>query len=224
MPQAERLNLPSLGGGRLVQRDRASQHHATGRFARRPRSRSVYCALKRARASLRHRLPPTGEREPPPAPDSPAEQALAAKFLRAYESGDLDALVTLLTADVRLSMPPIPLEYHSRCVVACLFASVLRQGRPYDLVPRRANGQPAFGPLPAASARGAASTCSPSPATGSAPSLASRRACSHGSGCRDRSLADHHLSKCAAGRSTTKRASQRTSENNLSRKFDRSLG
>ena len=132
-------------GGRLVQRDRASQHHATGRFARRPRSRSVYCALKRARASLRHRLPPTGEREPPPAPDSPAEQALAAKFLRAYESGDLDALVTLLTADVRLSMPPIPLEYHSRCVVACLFASVLRQGRPYDLVPRRANGQPAFG-------------------------------------------------------------------------------
>src|SRR5215217_8325812 len=145
MPQAERLNLPSLGGGRLVQRDRASQHHATGRFARRPRSRSVYCALKRARASLRHRLPPTGEREPPPAPDSPAEQALAAKFLRAYESGDLDALVTLLTADVRLSMPPIPLEYHSRCVVARLFASVLHQGRPYDLVPRRANGQPAFG-------------------------------------------------------------------------------
>src|SRR5215203_6521742 len=48
---------------------------------------SVNSALKRARASLRHRLPPTGEREPPPAPDSPAEQALAAKFVRAYDSG-----------------------------------------------------------------------------------------------------------------------------------------
>src|SRR5215216_1264327 len=127
MPQAERLNLPSLGGGRLVQRDRASQHHATGRFARRPRSRSVYCALKRARASLRHRLPPTGEREPPPAPDSPAEQALAAKFVRAYESGDVDALVALLTADVGVSMPPIPLEYHGRDVVARLCASILRR-------------------------------------------------------------------------------------------------
>jgi RNA polymerase sigma-70 factor (ECF subfamily) len=106
---------------------------------------SVNSALKRARASLRHRLPPTGEREPPPAPDSPAERALAAKFARAYESGDVDSLVALLTADVRVTMPPIPLEYDGRDAVARFYASVLRQGRPYDLVPTRANGQPAFG-------------------------------------------------------------------------------
>src|SRR2546430_835898 len=37
---------------------------------------SVTSALKRARASLQRRLPPTGERDAPPAPDSPAEQAL----------------------------------------------------------------------------------------------------------------------------------------------------
>ena len=106
---------------------------------------SVNSALKRARASLRHRLPPTGEREPPPALDSPAERALAARFTRAYESGDVDALVALLTADVRVAMPPIPLEYHGRDAVAHFYASVLHQGRPYDLVPTRANGQPAFG-------------------------------------------------------------------------------
>jgi RNA polymerase sigma-70 factor (ECF subfamily) len=106
---------------------------------------SVNSALKRARAGLRHRLPPTGEREPPPAPDSPAERALAATFVRAYESGDVDALVALLTADVRIAMPPIPLEYQGRDVVARFYASVLRQDRPYDLVPTRANGQPAFG-------------------------------------------------------------------------------
>jgi RNA polymerase sigma-70 factor (ECF subfamily) len=106
---------------------------------------SVNSALKRARASLRHRLPPTGDREPPPAPDSPAEQALAARFVRAYESGDVDALVALLTADVRVAMPPIPLEYHGRDAVARFYASVIGQGRPYDLVPTRANGQPAFG-------------------------------------------------------------------------------
>ena len=105
---------------------------------------SVNSALKRARASLRHRLPPTGEREPPPAPDSPAEQALAARFTRAYESGDVDALVALLTDDVSVSMPPIPLEWQGRDVVARFYASVLH-GRGYDLVPTRANGQPAFG-------------------------------------------------------------------------------
>ena len=106
---------------------------------------SVYSTLKRARASLQRRLPPTGEREPPPAPDSPSEQALVANFVHAYESGDVDALVALLTDDVFVSMPPIPLEYQGRDVVARLFASIFRSGRRVDLVPTRANGQPAFG-------------------------------------------------------------------------------
>jgi RNA polymerase sigma-70 factor (ECF subfamily) len=106
---------------------------------------SVNSALKRARASLQRRLPPTDEREPAPAPDSTAEQALVAAFVRAYESGDLDALVALLTEDVHLSMPPIPLEYQGRDVVARLFASIFGSGRRVDLVPTRANGQPAFG-------------------------------------------------------------------------------
>jgi RNA polymerase sigma-70 factor (ECF subfamily) len=101
---------------------------------------SVNSALKRARASLQA----VGEREPPPAPDSPAEQALVAKFVRAYQSADVDALVDLLTADVRVSMPPIPLEYHGRDVVARLHAGIIRPDRTYDLVPTRANGQLAF--------------------------------------------------------------------------------
>ena len=77
---------------------------------------SVNSALKRARDTLQRRLPPTGEHDPPPAPDSPAEQALVAKFVRAYESGDVDALVTLLTADVAVSMPPVrPRMARTRC-------------------------------------------------------------------------------------------------------------
>jgi len=106
---------------------------------------SVNSALKRARASLQRRRPPTAEHGPPPAPDSPSEQALVARFVRAYESGDLDALVALLTDDVFISMPPIPLEYEGRDVVVRLFASIFRSGRRVDLVPTRANGQPAFG-------------------------------------------------------------------------------
>jgi RNA polymerase sigma-70 factor (TIGR02960 family) len=106
---------------------------------------SVNSALKRARTTLQRRLPPRGEHEPPPSPDSPAERALVAKFVRAYESGDVDELVALLTADVSVSMPPIPLEYQGRDVVARFYASVFRRGGRYDLVPTRANGQLAFG-------------------------------------------------------------------------------
>ena len=105
---------------------------------------SVNSTLKRARASLRRRQPPIGDREPPPAPNSATERALVAKFVRAWESGDVDALVTLLTSDVRVAMPPIPLEYHGRDVVARFCASLMRRRR-HELVPTRANGQPAFG-------------------------------------------------------------------------------
>jgi RNA polymerase sigma-70 factor (ECF subfamily) len=106
---------------------------------------SVTSALKRARAGLPRRGSPTDERAAAPAPDSPSEQALVAEFVRAYESADLDALVTLLTDDVFVSMPPMPLEYEGRDVVARFCAGILRPGRRFDLVPTRANGQPAFG-------------------------------------------------------------------------------
>jgi RNA polymerase sigma-70 factor (TIGR02960 family) len=106
---------------------------------------SVNSALKRARARLARRLSPTADRAPAPAPDSPSEQAIAAKFVSAWESADLDALVALLTDDVLISMPPMPLEYEGRDVVARFCASLFRAGRRFDLVPTRANGQPAFG-------------------------------------------------------------------------------
>ena len=106
---------------------------------------SVTSALKRARASLQRRRPPAADREPPPASDSPSEDAVVARFVRAWESADLDALVALLTDDVFSSMPPMPFEYEGRDVVARFCASLFRAGRRFDLVRTRANGQPAFG-------------------------------------------------------------------------------
>src|SRR5437660_669610 len=105
---------------------------------------SANSALKRARASLQRRWPPR-DRERPPARDSSSEDAIVAKFVSAYESADLDALVALLTDDVFVSMPPMPLEYEGRDVVVRLFASIFGADRRFDLVPTRANGQPAFG-------------------------------------------------------------------------------
>jgi RNA polymerase sigma-70 factor (ECF subfamily) len=106
---------------------------------------SVNSALKRARASLQRHQPASADHEPPPTAGSSAEEALVAEFVRAYESSDLDALVALLTDDVFMSMPPMPLEYQGREAVARFCALLFGAGRTYDLVPTRANGQPAFG-------------------------------------------------------------------------------
>jgi RNA polymerase sigma-70 factor (TIGR02960 family) len=106
---------------------------------------SVNSALKRARATLQRRQPPADGREPAPAVGSPAEDAIVAKFASAWESADLDALVALLTDDVFISMPPMPFEYEGRDLVARFCASLFSAGRRFDLVPTRANGQPAFG-------------------------------------------------------------------------------
>jgi RNA polymerase sigma-70 factor (ECF subfamily) len=101
---------------------------------------SVNSALKRARASLR--LPPP--RPPARDRDSHDERALVAKFVRAWEAGDVDELVALLTSDVSVTMPPIPLEYHGLDDVTRFVATFMRR-RSHDLLPARANGQPAFG-------------------------------------------------------------------------------
>jgi RNA polymerase sigma-70 factor (ECF subfamily) len=106
---------------------------------------SVNSALKRARASLQCRWPLTADREPPPAADSPSEDAIVAKFVSAWESADLDALVALLTDDVFISMPPMPFEYEGRDLVARFCTNIFGAGRRYELVRTRANRQPAFG-------------------------------------------------------------------------------
>ena len=106
---------------------------------------SVNSALKRARASLRRQLPPGDGREPPPAAGSPSEDAIVTRFVSAWQSADLDALVALLTDDAFVSMPPMPFEYAGRDAVVSLVASLFGSGRRFDLVPTRANGQPAFG-------------------------------------------------------------------------------
>jgi ketosteroid isomerase-like protein len=68
-----------------------------------------------------------------------------ARFTRAWESADLDALVALLTDDVFIAMPPEPFGYEGRELVARYWARQFGAGRRFDLVPTRANGQPAFG-------------------------------------------------------------------------------
>jgi RNA polymerase sigma-70 factor (TIGR02960 family) len=105
---------------------------------------SVTSALKRARAATREGRPGTTARPPAPAPGSADEQDLVDRFTRAFESGDVDGIVALMTEDAWLRMPPLPLEYQGRDL-AYRFFTAIWGGRSYRLVPTRANGQPAFG-------------------------------------------------------------------------------
>lgn len=106
---------------------------------------SVTSALKRARATMTHHQSVTSGRHAPPLAGSPAEDALVAQFVRAYESSDVDELIALLTDDVFMSMPPMPFEYEGKDVVAQFWRLLFQADRKYRLLPTRANGQPAFG-------------------------------------------------------------------------------
>lgn len=107
---------------------------------------SVTSALKRGRAGLRrHREPGLPWDRPDDPHGSPEELDVAERFARAYERADLAAIVELLTDDVFMSMPPMPLEYEGREVTRDFVALFFASGRRYRLVPTRANDQPAFG-------------------------------------------------------------------------------
>lgn len=101
--------------------------------------------LQRARASLRqHRSDPG--RPVPPAPGSAPERELVRRFAEAFTTDDIDTLVTLLTDDAWLAMPPAPHEYHGAAAIASFLraSAAWRSGRRFRLEPVRANRQPAF--------------------------------------------------------------------------------
>jgi RNA polymerase sigma-70 factor (ECF subfamily) len=78
---------------------------------------SVNSALRRARATLRERLP-APPRDRPPAPDPRAEErAVLARYMAAHDRGDLPALAALLREDARLIMPPYRGWYQGRATI-----------------------------------------------------------------------------------------------------------
>jgi RNA polymerase sigma-70 factor (TIGR02960 family) len=107
---------------------------------------AVASGLKRARATLGARADAERTRRPP-LPGSTSEQRVVAAFVAAFEDGDVPALISLLTDDAWLTMPPLPLEYQGHAAIAAFFTHFgFRDGeRSFRLIPTRANGQPAFG-------------------------------------------------------------------------------
>ena len=106
---------------------------------------SVNSALQRARATLEDLSPPGRDRAP--LPRSARERDLVARFADAFETGDVDDVVALLTEDAWVTMPPEPFEYQGHDSIATFLghAFAARWEHRHRLVPTRANGQPAFG-------------------------------------------------------------------------------
>jgi RNA polymerase sigma-70 factor (ECF subfamily) len=106
---------------------------------------SVNSALQRARGTLESATPVRPERAP--LPRSSHERELLARFAEAFETGDVDQVVALLTDDAWVTMPPEPFEYQGHDAIAAFLghAFAARWQQRHRLVPTRANGQPAFG-------------------------------------------------------------------------------
>ncbi|MFF0269888.1 sigma-70 family RNA polymerase sigma factor [Kribbella sp. NPDC004536] len=131
--------LPPRQRAVLVLRDVLGYHATEAAEILDTTQESVQSALKRARATVDKHLS-----DPVLKPDPAAEHRLVARFTDALERADLDALVDLLVTDVRLSMPPVMLEYRGAATARRVLAAVtFRPGLTYRVVPTRANGQPA---------------------------------------------------------------------------------
>ena len=103
---------------------------------------AVNSALVRARALLReHSVALDAISEPAPA----RLQQLLTNYVEAFQTSDMQRLAILLRADVELEMPPIPTWFTGRTAVAgFLGAKVLGPPGSWQMVPTRANGQPAI--------------------------------------------------------------------------------
>ena len=67
------------------------------------------------------------------------------RYIRAFESADVGALVTLLTEDAILEMPPVPLWYAGRVNYGRFIARIFAiRGSGWRMILAEANGQPAL--------------------------------------------------------------------------------
>jgi len=105
---------------------------------------AVNSALQRARATLEERLP-----APPPCVStmtSAEERVLLERYIRAWETTDVEVFTALLHEDAVMSMPPWRQWYRGRDGITTFFSFTGRSGghAPFRLLPTAANGQTAF--------------------------------------------------------------------------------
>jgi RNA polymerase sigma-70 factor, ECF subfamily len=104
---------------------------------------SVNSALQRARRTMDERLPETSQQATLRALGDACVRELVERFTSAFEQGDVDAIVEMLSEDAKFAMPPYARWYRGREAIA---DSWLMPGGPpprLRYVTTSANGQPA---------------------------------------------------------------------------------
>jgi RNA polymerase sigma-70 factor (ECF subfamily) len=107
---------------------------------------AVDSALQRAHRTADERLPEQSQQATLRALGDVALRRVVNGFVAAWERGDVAALITMLTEDATISMPPRPSWYSGREAVAVfLEVAAFAPDKRWRLVPARANGQLAVG-------------------------------------------------------------------------------
>ncbi|GAB2964291.1 RNA polymerase subunit sigma-70 [Nonomuraea fastidiosa] len=104
---------------------------------------AVNSALQRARKVLAARRPEESQQQALAALGEAGRRDVAQRYAEAWESGDADAILALLTEDARISMPPLTELYRGHAEIRIFLSEVL--GQRWRVLPTEANGQLAFG-------------------------------------------------------------------------------
>jgi len=105
---------------------------------------AVNSALQRARAAVDARTPEVPQQRILAAAGDEAVRELARRYAAAWEAGDVETLVAMLTEDATYSMPPLPTWYRGRAAIGTFLREATTDRR-WRFLPARANGQLAFG-------------------------------------------------------------------------------
>ena len=103
---------------------------------------AVNSSLQRARRTLAARSSPSDTSAM--GHDDAARTTIARRYVEAWERGDLDAVLELLTDDATFQMPPIATWFSGRSAIAAFLPTGPLTER-WRMVPTTANGQLAFG-------------------------------------------------------------------------------
>jgi RNA polymerase sigma-70 factor (ECF subfamily) len=105
---------------------------------------SVDSALQRAHKTVDERLPSQTQQQTLRRLGDNELSQLVGRYVAAWERNDVDAVVSMLAEDARMTMPPLPSWYSGRDQVAAFLRGyALGEIKRWQLIPTSANGQPA---------------------------------------------------------------------------------
>ena len=103
--------------------------------------------LHRARSAMRKTYHPASRDQLSTASQDPHTESLLQRYLRAWETANVDEIVELLTEDAKFPMPPLPIWFQGRPAIREFIAATILSGEArgrWRLLPLSANARPGF--------------------------------------------------------------------------------